>query len=166
MREHTTEGGDYQAILRFTSPPAAVVEALTTADGVTSWWSATTGDGSVGGTLRIVFDDDIPVLMRVDTARDDLVQWTCLGYAPLPDWAGTTITYALTPLPDGGCELAFRHRGLTPKLECYADCKSGWEHFLPSLRKHVDTGEGTPWASAADVARRETRQRRQPAPAH
>jgi hypothetical protein len=51
-------------------------------------------------------------------------------------------------------------RGLTPKLECFVDCKNGWDHFLPSLRQFVDTGVGNPWKSEADLARREARRLR------
>jgi hypothetical protein len=49
---------------------------------------------------------------------------------------------------------------LTPKLECFVDCKNGWDHFLPSLRQFVDTGVGNPWKSEADLARREARRLR------
>src|ERR1700730_7384930 len=87
---------DYQATLEFTAPPEAVFAALTTLRGVPGWWTDAPGDGGPGGELRFVFGDDVPAIMRVDEARPaSLVQWTCLGYAPLPDWAGTTITFAL-----------------------------------------------------------------------
>ena len=55
--------------------------------------------------------------------------------------------------------LRFRHEGLTPKLECFADCKSGWDHFIPSLAAYVETGRDNPNQSEADLARREARAR-------
>lgn len=149
---------DYQARVVFTSPPEAVFEALTTLRGLAGWWSTVTGDGRTGGELRFVFNDDGPLVLRVDAAQPaSLVQWTCVAYATLPDWAGTTISFELTSRANGGCDLSFRHRGLTPRLECYNDCKNGWDHFIPSLRDYVDTGKGNPWASEADVQRREAR---------
>jgi uncharacterized protein YndB with AHSA1/START domain len=149
---------DYEAQVSFTSPPPAVFEALTTLQGVTGWWSVTAGDGSTGGELRLAFGAGAPLILHVDIAEPaSLVQWTCVDYATLPDWAGTTISFDLAPASDGGCALSFRHRGLTPQLECYANCKDGWDHFLPSLRAYVDAGAGSPWASDADVARREAR---------
>jgi uncharacterized protein YndB with AHSA1/START domain len=152
---------DYEAWVGFASPPEAVFEALTTLQGLAGWWSRVTGDGHAGGQLSFVFGDDVPAVMHVDAAQPgSLVQWTCVGYAPLPDWAGTTISFELTPRSAGGCDLSFRHAGLTPRLECYNDCKNGWDHFLPSLRDYVDTGEGNPWASSADVVRREARRLR------
>lgn len=153
---------DYQARLAFESPAEEVFAALTTTDGLGGWWTAVTGHGLAGGDLRFVFnEDDPPLIAHVDEARSaSLVQWTCVAYRLLPDWAGTTITFALTPRPAGGCDLAFRHRGLTPRLECYDDCRNGWDHFLPSLKAYVDTGTGNPWASEADLRRREARRLR------
>jgi hypothetical protein len=116
--------------------------------------------------LQFVFRNaDEPLLLRVDTAeRPSLVQWTCLSYATLPDWAGTSIRFELAAGTDGGCTLTFRHHGLTPQLACYADCKNGWDHFLPSLCRYAETGVGDPWASAADLERRADRARRRHAP--
>ncbi len=79
------------------------------------------------------------------------------------DDACTSISSAT---PAGGTELRFRHVGLTPRLECFADCKSGWDHFIPtSLRAYVETGDGHPNGSDADLARREVREQ-QRASAH
>jgi uncharacterized protein YndB with AHSA1/START domain len=149
---------DYQATLTFSAPPQSVFEALTTRPGLGGWWTeAVTGSGEQGEELRFYFGDEVATIMRVDVAKPaTLVQWTCLGYQHLPDWAGTTITFALSPA-GGGTKLDFRHRGLTPRLECFDMCRSGWDHFLPSLRSYADTGRGDPWASQADLARRAVR---------
>lgn len=155
----TTIEKDYQATLAFSAAPQAVFEALTTLPGLARWWTgAVTGSGEEGGELRFYFGDDVPTIMRVDVATAaTLVQWTCVGYQHLPDWAGTTITFALSQSEGGGTDLAFRHRGLTPQLECFEMCRNGWDHFLPSLRSYTDTGEGNPWASEADLERRAAR---------
>lgn len=54
---------------------------------------------------------------------------------------------------DGG-ELHFRHRGLTPALDCIEECTRGWDHFLQSLRTYVEMGRGMPLGSEEDNARR------------
>lgn len=149
---------DYQMDLTFTAPPEAVVDALITLPGLGAWWTeAVTGSGEQGGELRFSFGDTVPTIMRVDVATASLVQWTCLGYDHLPEWAGTTITFALCATTGGGTTLAFRHHGLTPQLDCFEMCRNGWDHFLPSLRSYADTGHGSPWASEADLARRAAR---------
>jgi uncharacterized protein YndB with AHSA1/START domain len=158
-----TEGSaaqDYEARVTIGAAPEAVFAALTAPDGLAGWWTTVIGDGAAGGELRFTFGDDVPLVLRVDIAQPgSLVQWTCVEYSRLPDWNGTTIMFELTPRPGGGCDLLFRHRGLTPRLECFQDCKNGWDHFIPSLRDFVETGEGRPRGSDADVDRRETRNR-------
>jgi hypothetical protein len=90
-------------------------------------------------------NDDVPCIMAVSAAvRPSLVRWTCLGYDPLPDWAGTTISFEILAGDEGGCILKFRHAGLTPRVACYEDCKSGWDEFLPSLRDFAESGAGRP----------------------
>ncbi len=152
--------GDYTGRVTFTRSADAAFMALTTLEGLAGWWSDVAGDGRVDGELRFYFGDDVPAIFHVDEAVPATrVQWTCLGYGHLPDWGGTVLTFALAPRSDGGCELSFRHTGLTPKLECFDECKAGWDHFLPSLRQYVDTGIGNPRQSEADLARREARRR-------
>ena len=46
-----------------------------------------------------------------------------------------------------GCELTFRHLGLSSKLECFEKCERGWDHFLKSLVSYVDGGEGAPFGA-------------------
>jgi hypothetical protein len=47
-----------------------------------------------------------------------------------------------------GCDLLFRHAGLSPQLECYDMCRAGWDQYLPSLRDYIDTGTGNPYSRA------------------
>lgn len=158
---------DYTTDVNLRGSAEAAFDALTTTDGLAAWWTEVTGVGTRGGELRFTFGDNARglTIMRVDVAEPGLVEWTCLSSQAATDWTGTTLSFALAPRPDGGCDLAFRHHGLTPKLECYLDCKSGWDHFIPSLQAFVDTGVGNPRDSDADRARREVHSQRQAAEA-
>jgi uncharacterized protein YndB with AHSA1/START domain len=162
----TSNDDDYTIRVSLRGSADAAFDALTTTGGLAAWWTEVTGVATRGGELRFTFgDESSAVVMRVDVAEPDRVAWTCVG-SHVTDWVATTISYDLTPRADGGCDLAFRHHGLTPQLECYLDCKSGWDHFIASLQALVDTGVGNSRGSAADRARREARsQRREAEPA-
>jgi uncharacterized protein YndB with AHSA1/START domain len=150
---------DYTAQLTLKASPDTVFDALTTTDGLAGWWTPVTGDGLAGGELSFVFGPGAFVTMRVDAAeRGAGVHWTTLA-CHLEDWVGTKVHFDLGEAPTGGTELRFRHEGLTPRLECFSDCKSGWDHFVPSLAAYVETGIGHPNGSQADVARREAHAR-------
>jgi hypothetical protein len=93
--------------------------------------------------------------MRVDVAaRPALVQWTCTSCDFLSDWVGTRPTFTIIPLDDGTTELRFRHVGLDQQLECIELCTRSWNHFIPSLRDYIESGQGSPLGRPADVARR------------
>jgi uncharacterized protein YndB with AHSA1/START domain len=161
MNDHTAiesfEGldQDYQSRLTLTASADAVFDALTTIEGLSGWWTPVTGDGLAGGELTFSFGPAAQAVMRVDAAERGVgVRWTNLACV-VADWVGTTLHFDIEATPAGGTELRFRHAGLTPRLECFRDCKSGWDHFIPSLRAYVETGVGNPNQSEADRARRE-----------
>ncbi len=148
---------DYSATVRVAASPDEVFAALTTVDGLSAWWTTATGDATAGGTITFHFGPESTAVMRVEEAeRGRGVRWLTTE-CMLEDWVGTSQTFELEALADGGTQIRFRHSGLTPRLACYADCKSGWDHFVPSLATYVDTGLGNPSGSPADLARREVR---------
>jgi len=148
---------DYSTFTTFTHDRDDVVAALTTLEGLAGWWTDVSGDAHEDGDLNFTFGDDSnPLRIHVDVARADLVRWTVLGYAPVPDWTGTVLHYSLDERSGGGCELSFRHEGLTPLLDCFDSCRASWDHFLlSSLHSYVETGVGHPRGSAADLAWRD-----------
>lgn len=155
---------NYSTTVDIASRPAEVEAALTTLAGLVGWWTQASGDARTGGELTFTFGNPEPLLMRVDVARPDLVQWTCLGYRPMPDWTGTVLRFELSELPAGGCRVRFEQEGLTPRLECFEQCSRSWDHFVvTSLRNYLETGAGDPRGSAADQAWRTARAAAQPA---
>ncbi|MFE6504243.1 SRPBCC domain-containing protein [Kitasatospora sp. NPDC057738] len=79
------------------APRAVVLAALTTHDGLTSWW--TTGVDRDGDVLLFDFPDvPEPFRLRVERADPDRVVWTNAGSFP-PHWAGTWISWDLAEPP-------------------------------------------------------------------
>jgi uncharacterized protein YndB with AHSA1/START domain len=156
---------DYQYDLHINPSPDAVFAALTTVSGIAGWWGPATGSGIQGRDLRLAFSFDHPQVIHVDTAqRTSRVLWRVLDGAWLPDWTGTTISFELSSDTAGGCQLRFQHQGLTPQLVCYDDCKRGWDHVVPSLGHYAETGKGSPWQPAPDIAGRESPNPREMSP--
>lgn len=60
------------------------------------------------------------------------------------EWKGTTIHFEIFEQA-GKTQIRFAHSGLTPGIECYADCSNAWAHYLnTSLLSLINTGKGTP----------------------
>jgi uncharacterized protein YndB with AHSA1/START domain len=150
---------DFTATLKVDRTPGDVLAALTSTKALAAWWSRVTGSGEPGGELAFVFEGPVgPTVLRVDQATTELVRWTCLSSGNMPDWAGTEVTFTIEPVGTGTA-IFFRHEGLTPALECFADCYLGWSHFMQSLSRYLETGVGMPFSSQADIERRASRER-------
>jgi uncharacterized protein YndB with AHSA1/START domain len=139
----------YTASFDVSAPVAKVFEALTTDEGLASWWaSSATGCGSVGATIVLGFSGlEVTISFRIDSETyPTSVIWTCLRHTGLPDWDGTTVVFELRGRGTDTTELSFEHVGLVDELDCYEQCHAGWDHFLASLRSYVEIGSGSPFS--------------------
>jgi uncharacterized protein YndB with AHSA1/START domain len=145
-----TATDDYANQVHLSASPERVFEILTTAAEFASWWAPATGSAAEAGELRITFDGiEDPLVLRVKQARrPSTVIWEVESCTFLPDWVGTAPTVTLSEPDTGGCDLTFRHEGLSPRLECYDMCRTGWDQYLPSLRDYIDSGTGNPFTPA------------------
>jgi len=63
-------------------------------------------------------------------------------YSDKTEWTNTKLIFDLRE-NNGVTEVKFKHEGLTPNVECYADCESGWTHWITkSLFSYLTTGKG------------------------
>jgi hypothetical protein len=65
------------------------------------------------------------------------------GKIPKGEWIGTIIKWDFEKL-DNGTIIYFEHKGLNRELVCYDVCENGWNHFLYSFEKYLNTGTGNP----------------------
>ena len=148
-------GADYQKTIRVKATPEALFDAITTTAGLAAWWvPRVTGSGSKGGDLKMFMGSPEPLVIHVDeAARPASVRWTVTECAFEPDWVRTHPTFTITPVDGGESKLAFRHHGLTSELACFGICRPSWDHFIAkSLRELVESGQGHPAGSPADLA--------------
>ncbi|MDB5213239.1 MAG: Activator of Hsp90 ATPase 1 family protein [Myxococcaceae bacterium] len=141
-------GPDYARRVAFGASCERVFDAIATLDGLRGWWTPlVSGSPSTGGDVRFEFRGmDEHIVMHVERAsRPSVVEWSCVEHASLDDWKGTRVLFELAPRGPGGCDLTFRHVGLTRELECFEDCELGWEHFLASIVAYVESGVGMPF---------------------
>ena len=116
--------------LHSAADPESVRRAVTTAEGIGSWWQPAT---SVGPDLIEVRwgPGDGHVVLRVQGGV--VVGWNVVASPMVPDWIGTRPTFALTPARNGGTEITFTHEGLTPLLDCWEMCARDWPGYLHQL---------------------------------
>jgi uncharacterized protein YndB with AHSA1/START domain len=134
--------------LTFDAPVADSFDAIATQKGIAAWWTPLVrGAVAQGREFQLGFKGlDETIRIRVDESRKpQIVRWTVLEHSGLPEWNGTSIVFALTELVAQKTTLHFRHNGLLPQLDCYSDCRAGWNHFLGSLAKVAAGSPGSPF---------------------
>jgi len=142
-------GQGYSAVIDIAAPVAEVFEAITTDEGLASWWaSSASGCGAAGATVVLGFSGlEETISFRIDSETyPTSVIWTCLRHTGLPDWDGTKVVFRLRGRGTDTTELSFQHVGLVDELDCYEQCHAGWDHFLASLRSYVEIGSGSPFS--------------------
>lgn len=135
--------GDYAVRMQFDidADPDAVMEALTTTQGVEAWWSRPVAGapGKDGGEFRISFPD-VPQPFEFAVERDErAVAWRTQAFPPW--WADTTIRWRVEEPEDGPVSrLVFAHEGFDPANPIIPVITPAWAQFILGLKDRVEQG--------------------------
>lgn len=125
------------------APPSSVRDAIATRDGLQGWNAGqVAGDGRVGAEWTLSYDKGTTFRWRVD--RDDAsgILWTCtMGPG---DSVGTTVEYAIAPMPDGRTRVSLRHGGWPHREGNFNKCNTLWGAMLFRLKGLVESGNSAP----------------------
>jgi hypothetical protein len=125
-----------------------IVDALTTKEGLSSFWTSDSiAEPAAGTEARFGFEGaPVPLRMRIDRIESNEVTWTCLGEFPF--WEGTTVIWSLSPEEEhGGPRVLFRHVGFAdeqPEWE-FASIAFTWAGILGRLKELAETGDAQPY---------------------
>jgi uncharacterized protein YndB with AHSA1/START domain len=142
-------------LLDIAAPPEVVFRSLTTAEGLSAWWTTevTAGEPMVGADLSFTFRGPFNPQMRiVELDRPACVTWK--GTGGHDAWGKTTtIRFQLDPA-DGGTVVRFWHE-LSPDTapDTLANVNFNWGYYLDSLRLACETGTGKPFQPKVAGAR-------------
>lgn len=123
--------------------PEEVYDALTTSQGLQSWWTTEAeARPTVESHAIFRFNETYQKTMRVvELLPDRRVLWECLeGHA---EWLGTTIAFEIEPVA-GGIDLRLYHAGWAAETDLFGHCNYHWGLYLGSLKSYLETGEGRP----------------------
>lgn len=142
----TPSADDYAYEMQVGVPLPQIMDALIDGTVIGHWWTAVTGSERHGDEVRLFVGEGAPfVFFTVEhVPATGEVTWTVTECAVMADWVGTRPSFAVRPDADGTFSISFRHVGLRPALECFEQCRAGWNHFMPSLHQYLETGVGRP----------------------
>lgn len=133
--------------------PAKIYEALTTPEGLASWWTREVrAEPKVGAncafTFRVKGGSHVTNMIVKELDRGETVAWECVG-GPT-EWLGTRVTFGLEP--DGDRTMVrFEHSGWKGATDLFAHCSAKWAFYLFSLKSYLETGKGTPNPDDLDI---------------
>ena len=138
--------GDYAILMQFdvNSDRETVHRALSTQEGIRSWWSSKT-DGPTRGALHVSFPD-VPQPFEFSVTHDDThrVEWVTGAFPPW--WADTSIRWELTDNPDAaGTRLQFNHGGYAPDNPVIPIVTPAWAQIILRLKAYAETGQPQPF---------------------
>jgi uncharacterized protein YndB with AHSA1/START domain len=133
------------------SSAKATYAALSTKEGLASWWTAgTEGDFNVGGVIRFRFGDrggfDMKVLELEPGKR---VLWQVVSGPQ--EWLDTKVSFDLQPKDDVTMVL-FKHQGWKEPVEFMHHCSTKWALFLMSMKSLVEVGKGAPYPHDVNIS--------------
>lgn len=149
----------YELGLALSCSAEVVYSAVATQAGLRGWWTTDCEVAeAVGGLATFRFGMSHHVMRIEERTPSQAVCWTCIDqvmsapgwFVRVDEWIGTVVEYWLAPRDDTRCTLVFRHRGLTPDLECYRASEMLWNYYLTSsLKPFVEAGRGLPHSASS-----------------
>ncbi len=126
-------------------------EAFKSICNVREWWGKNI-DGKTEGLNDVFtyhYGDTWVTFEITECIADKKIVWHVTDcYLPWikdkTEWKNTDVIFEIWE-NENRTQINFTHLGLVPEVECYENCKKGWNFFIgESLRKLITEGQGQP----------------------
>ncbi|MEH7513750.1 SRPBCC domain-containing protein [Gottfriedia acidiceleris] len=126
--------------------PEKVFEAITTTEGIKSWWSTDAkAEPQLGSITEVAFYNRQAVFqLQVDEIEPGkLLEWTAIH--DMPAWKGTRIRFELNVNENGATILNFNHSGFESMEGPYAMINTTWGTLMYILKQYVEGNNPVVW---------------------
>ncbi len=143
------EKQDYTASIMVNATAQEVFQNI---NSVSKWWTEDLEGNSqkLNDEFTVHFGDvHVSTQKLIELIPDKKVVWLVTDsrlnfIADQQEWNNTKISFEISQ-HDDKTQIDFTHVGLVPEVECYKDCKKGWDYYIKgSLFKLLTEGKGTP----------------------
>jgi uncharacterized protein YndB with AHSA1/START domain len=126
------------------APAARVYQAITTQEGLASWWTEDTiAAPEQGSVLEFTFGEKYHDKMELlELLENQRVVWKCIEGDS--EWVDTIFTFELEDKEDK-TTLRFAQLNWRGETDFYALCNTTWAYYMQSLKSYCETGKGTPF---------------------
>ena len=143
MKQH-----DYQSSVAARITPQEAGDRISR---VVEWWTKGI-EGHCekpGDRFTVRFGDTFVDFEVVELIPGRRIEWRVVDcnlhwISDKKEWKDTSVVWEISA-DDGATRVTMTHRGLLPEVECYKDCKVGWDFYVgESLRKLLTDNKGLP----------------------
>jgi len=142
------ENQDYKCTI---SAPVTPTEAYDTINAIDKWWNENLEGSStnVGDSFKVTFGKTNKTFKITETIPGNKIVWLVTDchmpwLSNITEWTGTTVVWNIEKIGES-TQITLTHIGLTPNIECYGQCESGWNYYIKdSLLKLLTEGAGQP----------------------
>jgi uncharacterized protein YndB with AHSA1/START domain len=122
--------------------PEAVLDAVTTTDGIKGFWTSRADvPTEVGESLSLEFPvAPMPFDLRLEQSDERTVVWRTESFPP--HWVGTTVRWDVEPREEGAT-VTFRHAGF-PDEDQTGRVAYTWGEIMVRLKEYAETGRPDP----------------------
>ncbi len=135
--------------LHIHAAPQQVYDALTTAAGLSKWWTTQAAlEAGTGGIIQFTFHGDFhPHMQQTALEPHRLVRWSCV--AGHPNWHSNTFSFTLEERNSETALQFVQQYAQELSDETYGTYNFNWGYYLNSLKLYCETGTGTPFVPPA-----------------
>lgn len=123
---------------------------------ISQWWTIHANSISCEGQqLNVRFENQTAWSFKItEFTPNKSLTWHTIyanhnqsALAKKDEWLGTDIKWTIEQ-GQLGSKITLHHQGLNNSLKCHQICAQGWDYFLESLKKYLETGSGFPYDQA------------------
>ena len=135
--------------LEIDAKPEKVYSAITSKEGLKSWWTVDVeGESQKGSVLVFGFYNHTVVFrMHIDElVPNKVIRWTCIG--DIAEWKGTRLLWELEQKNNTDNQmttLSFSHTGWNSVEGDYRMCNTTWGHLMILLKDYAEKGIVAPY---------------------
>jgi uncharacterized protein YndB with AHSA1/START domain len=131
---------DIRHLVFIKSTAEKIYTAITTQQGIASWWSVNNNaKPESGSTYRVSFGGDYYKDIKItELIPNQRVVWDILDAHP--EWLNTKVIFDISMGKDSA-ELRFNHSGWREYTDMFGQCSYHWGVYLQNLKAYTEKGK-------------------------
>jgi hypothetical protein len=141
--------------VRFDAPTGAIYKAISTTEGIASWWDKPSDTEILLGSVLAFSLGELHGILQmkvVGLQAGKRVEWECISTHPVASpasaWTGTHVIFEISESPPMSFETAkrksmavldFRHSGWDQENKYFGYCNFGWGEALSKLKTLLES---------------------------